>query len=361
MDRALLANLEPILRGDEALIWTAAAKALFSSDGYSETFGRAVTVSVAHADYPALNPLWQSFVFGLQGATDSFHGRLPLQASAIALLVLLGTSVARHARPGLAALTVVALAGFAGATNLDLVQTANSDGLVALGLLLCVDAWLRFRDDYRAAWLVVAAAGLALAIFAKNEGQMHALAFLGSAGLWLLIEKRTSRVPAWNAREVALALFAAVLLALPWLLGTLVRQRFGLEGDMTGSANVAGAPIWVTIPKQLVERAPLVARYLVQHVLFAPKAGGLWFLALGLLVALRPSRLDRARLGVPALMVAVSMLGFALVFVGSMHHLGRGPGAELWHLDTAAVRVFGQLLPATALLVATLLAPRARS
>jgi len=357
LDRAQLALLQPITHGDEALIWTAAGKALFASDGYSDAFGRALAVSVAHPDYPALNPLWQSFVFALEGAAEPFRGRLPIQAAAVVLVLLLATSLARRTRPALAALVVLAVAGLRGAPQLDLVQTAYSDGLVALGLLLAVDAWLRYFDERRDAWLVVAAAGLALAVFAKNEGQLLALAFLasallGSASTWL--RQRPS------GRRVALVLACVALVALPLVLTATVNAHYQLEGDLFGSANAAGAPIWVTLPAQLSERGSLVVGYLARHVVFAPRTGGAWFLVLALLALGRPRVLCAPRLAIPTLTLAAAVLGFTLIFIGSAHHLGRGPGAELWHLDTAAARVFGQLVPAAALIAATALGARAQ-
>lgn len=355
-DRATLARLDPIIRGDEAAIWTAAARGLDAAGGYTDEYAHAIATTITHPDYPALNPLWQRFVFDLEAGPEPFSGRLPMQAAAAALLLLVAGSLAERTRPALAAAGTLAMAGLHGAPSLDLVQTAYSDGLVALGLALATVSWLEWQERHRTVSLVLVSTGLALAVFAKNEGLMHAATFLAGAlvaGLVAHLLKRDRSQATEQPGPHRLAPALLLLAFVPALLTRLVSARFGLESDMTGSANAAGAPIWQTIPGQLAERGPLVVDYLVRHLLLAPSSGGLIFMALLLALIARPKQLFTGKLAAPALMVLLSSLGYTLIFIGSVHHLGRGPGAELWHLDTALVRVFAQLVPA-ALLVTTL-------
>jgi len=350
-DRANLARLAPITSGDEAAIWTAAARGLHASGGYTGEYAHAIATTITHPDYPALNPLWQNFVFDLAGGPDPFNGRLPMQAGALALMLLVAGSLAHRTRPAIAAVAALAIAGLHGGAHLDLVQTAYSDGLVALGLALATVAWIEWQERRRTASLLLAAAGLALAVFAKNEGLMHAAAFIGAAALTRGPHRPTERELLFGPPS-RLAPALLLLAFVPAALTYLVQSRFALEGDMTGTANAAGAPIWETIPSQFAERAPLVLDYLARHLFLSPTSGGFLLLALGLALLAKPKALLARKLAAPTLMILLSSLGFTLIFIGSVHHLGRGPGAELWHLDTALVRVFAQLVPAATILVA---------
>ena len=342
-DRSLTAALQPVLRTDEAMIWAAKAKAIFSAGGLDERYAETADY-VLHADYPALNPLLQILVFAHAGEIVHFAGRAPIQVAQLALLLVLASALTRRIRPALALLVLVPCAALAGAPTGDLLATAYSDGMVALGVAIAVDAWLRWEEDGERAWIALASIGLAFATFAKNEGLFFAGIFVAAVVVSRLTRAGRPFGSTWFAR--ARAALPLALAFTPFALTRASNARFGFEGDLTGTANAAGAPIWETIPDQLADRGGLVVGYVTREVLLDPGNSRLLF-ALAALVALAyPARVARGKLLVPALLFGLAAVGYGLVFVGSPHHLGRPEAAKWWHLDTACVRVYAQMLPA---------------
>jgi hypothetical protein len=346
-DRIVRADATVIVVGDEAAIWSSRAKALWWAGGLNAEYGAITSrpIGIVHADYPLLNPLLQLHVFAAAGRMTDVENRLPLQACGLALVLVLAGGLRRRAHPALAG---VLLLLFATSTRLDLALLfAEADGLVALGLLVALDALDRFVREPRSAWLSLLALALALLVGAKHEGSLLALCVVAGAAAcpafrraWRpsarpvpehgpLTPPRRAALLAW------LALPAAVLAA-----GWAVNAHFGFENDM-----VEGRSPWPLIartfaqaPDRLVPAALAVGSHLLGPALDTHRL----LLAYLVLAVLFPRRLLLASPSGCVLLLA--LLGYTAVYVGTPHGLA-------WHVRTSLPRLLFHLLPAAVLWV----------
>lgn len=345
LDRALLAWTKPVWTGDESQIWAAKAKLLWHSRGFSADFGASVRASLAvsHPEYPPLDPLLQLWSYVVAGEVDLFWSRLPLQASAVATLLVLADGLRRRARPLVAAPLLLLFAAVPGSPAGDLLPTVMADGLVALGLLVALDAWLRYAEGGDQAWLRLLGVGLALGTASKNEGLLYAALILVAVAVGLGAHGAPSlsfvRRLVQAGRSSRCAALAALL---PWAATALLNARYGFRGDLTSDANAAGRPPWELLPEQLGQNLPAVLRFLIDEVLFSATHTRFLFLAALVLLVLAPRPAARGARTVPAAVLLAAAAALALVFVATPNELH-------WHLRTAGVRVYSQLLAATAL------------
>src|SRR5262245_49252914 len=163
---AVAAAGTPCVFGDEGNLWSMKAKALYV-DWPLGVF-RDGQRAQSHPDYPLLNPLLQAWVYSQLGAVDQFANRVPIQLCTLSLWLATCAAVRRLLSPWLGALLLLPLlldAEFRSACS-----TAYADGMVALGLVLALDGWLRCRP---------------LPPGAPAAAPMHALLVLGMAfALW---------------------------------------------------------------------------------------------------------------------------------------------------------------------------------
>lgn len=315
----------PCVEGDEGNIWSLKAKTLFA--GLGPDFA-ALQVHNLHPDYPLLNPLLQAWVYALHGGIDHFLNRVPVQAFALALLLALAAALRRRlpALPaGLLLLLCVGAADFGG-----LARSAYADGMLACGLVLAVDGWLRHAAGEGAAARRLGALGLLLAAWSKNEAALFVVAAVAAASLLALLRRVRFRPGA----AAAFSLPALLVLALTWA----CNAAFGLRNDLLG-ANPTGQGMLALFVAQFGERFPAVLARAGNEMLAPGSPQGAMLLLLPLCLLLVPRRALAAGPGVPGLALLFSAVGLHLVYVGS--HLGLQ-----FHLQTSYTRVLFQLLPA---------------
>lgn len=344
----VLAGLDrPCIEGDEGNFWSLKAKSLLVDWGPGFA---AAQVYNLHPDYPQLNPLLQTWMYLWTGVPDfdQFRARWPVQFANVALFVALAAALrarlpARFAAP-LAA--VVALEP----EFLQLCRIAYADGMVALGLVVALDAGWRWRAGGDRRWLGLAMAGLAYAFWAKNETMLY-LAALGIATtLVRLLHGPRRDLPAsarWRGRAF-LVWWPVVLVVVG---NGLWNRAFGLRSDLLG-ANPTGKSMFVLMAEQWPERVPAL---LAEFGWLLVDVGHAHLLFLGLLLAplLAWRSLQARGLLVPTLALLGSLVGLHVVYVGSFLPLR-------FHLDTSYTRVLFQILPAAVLLLGTFVSPVAR-
>lgn len=341
LQRILDGDLVPIFADDEAHVWGLKAKVVYAAGGFNGHLAEALADSqyVYHRDYPLLIPLLEIWTFAHFGEVTHVVSRLPVQLFSLSLVAALTAGLARVVRPaaGAALLLIVLDCG----TMLHQARTAHADLAVALGLLLALDAWLRWRDTGERGWLKLCAAGAALALFAKGEGLLFALAVAAGSATARLIRGRAlgapggARAPPW----AWLCLPAGIVL-LTWSFNA----WWGFENDVATTDlrdESFLAILWTEGPGRL----PVIARFAARELLLQRRWAGHLPSACALLALLLAPRLRRDALAVPALAAAAAFTGLLLVFAGSPHNLA-------WHLPTALPRVAWQLSPALALWLA---------
>lgn len=321
----------PCIEGDEGNIWSLKAKSLLVDWGVG--FGP-LQVYNLHPDYPQLNPLLSAWMYVWTGGEpfDQFRLRWPIQLSNVALFVALAAALRRrlaaHFAAPLAALVLLE------PEFLQLCRVAYADGMVALGLVVALDAGLAWRErgDRRLLW--VAGAGLAYAAWSKNETMLYLAAF---GGAWLLMRLLRRAGGSWQWRDG----WALLPLALVVANNVLWNRAFGMQSDLLG-ANPTGKSMFRLMAEQWPERVPALlaefGRLCVDfghvHAMFAAV----------LVAAMLRGRVAVARgLAAPLLALAGSLLGLHVVYVGSFLPLR-------FHLDTSYTRVLFQILPAAVLL-----------
>lgn len=329
LNKLLLGTLEPIYVDDEAQFWSARAKLLFAADGFGAEY-QAGLRTLAHGDYPLLNPLLQTWMFAHAGEVTHAINRLPIQLAMPAVLCVLAGAARRQLRPGAAGLLLLTFLG----SPLVLTATlrAHSDILVGFGGLVVLDAWLRWRDEPDDAWIALGAAGTAYLAWAKNEGLLVLLVLLLVALVSHWRRRAHLRLrPAHLAWLVPLAVVGVTVLH---------NRLFELQSDI------------------LAARGGLVARFFGQ---WSANAGEvlrffgdlacdvevLQLLPLVLVVLLVADRAAARRLAPAVVVLALVLLGLMVVLVAT-------PSQDVdWHLRTAGKRLVLQLYPALVLLVAT--------
>lgn len=347
-DRIAVSTAQLVAETDEATIWAAKAKAVYRSGGFNAAFREATGPDARpflhHADYPLLNPLLQLWVFIHRGAVVHLENRVPIQLCVPALLLLLAAAVRRVARPEVAALLVLALAGSAMTRMLTLY--AYADHMVAFGWLLALDAWLRHGADGEARWWRLAMVGVTFTLWSKNEGVLLAATAVVAAGVALLVRRaRAGDGRGWQgaleqgglparARDLLWCLLPIAVAAVHFS----ANRALGFENDLFA------APGWIgsLAPAELAQRAPTVAAYAARRALEPPLSIGMVPVLFLALIILFPGRVWRSRLAVPALSFALAMAAYVLVYVATYHPLP-------WHLETSFARVSYQLTPALAL------------
>jgi hypothetical protein len=344
--RILDATLVPITEGDEARIFARRAQWLFHAGRFDGGFLDMARVfgKDAHLDYPPLNPLLQIWVFSFQDGILHVENRLPVALAPVALVLILASALRRHVRPLLAAMLLL-LVFEARLTN-AFSRSAIADGLVALGVLSMVDAWLRWRRTGRAAWWRLSMLSAAFLAASKNEGALYLLVALGCVALGACFFRGThagddrERRPTW--RDMAWASLPLATLAVIWTLNA----RLGFENDLVNRSTVQtflGTP--------LAERLRLVAGFLSEYVVTRPEQSAhIWAIFLLLLLA-SPWRALRGETRWVALFLLLLVGGFVLVYLATPRDLE-------WHLGTSAERVFYPSLPIAALGIALQCAAR---
>jgi hypothetical protein len=347
IDQFLLIGVQPILGGDDADIWSAKAKALYSAPGF------ALQIALGypqHADYPMLNPLVQVLAFATNGRILQFENRLPIQCFGLALLLLLSSAAGRVAPRWAAAAALVA---FAGSSFSWCTMSAYADVLLALGVFGAVDGWLRWQATGEPVWWRLANVGLAAALVSKNEGAMLALA-AGAAVLAVrLLQGRASQRPLgrrwwWLAVPVAAITLQRAFDA--W---------FGLHNDLLDPALSEGRGLLAQIAHWLPARALRVAAFYGGLLVDTARVRLLVPLLLAA-ACVRGRALLHAQALLPLLLVGFALLGYMLVFVGTNANLGGADGAARgleWHLATAADRTVLHVLPVAVLGLCLCLGP----
>jgi hypothetical protein len=361
--RMLEAYRNPIVLNDESWIWSAKAKALYLAGGHNQELADLLSDQpeplVYHPDYPPFNPLLQLWIFRLAGGVTHAANRIPLQLLMLAMLLALAAALRHRVRGVIVAVLVLPV--LASPVLVNLTRAANSDHLVALGLLIVVDGWLRWNREQRSTWWRLMALGLGILVWSKPEGWMLA----ACVTLALLPSLRRGAAPGMEGTEIRPALLLsrrkalsrreaasrreAIWLALPAALAVsswLFNRSFGLRNDLV--TDHSGASIWVLIPEQLTTRlVPVVTRFLEELLHLPTGAAVLALVALLLLLVRRQLRASGMLASGAALLAA--LLGYQLVYIGSYLELE-------WHLATSADRVIFQLTPAATVWVAAAIA-----
>jgi hypothetical protein len=334
-NRIVRADATVIVVGDEAAIWSSWAKALWWAGGLNASYGAITSqpIGVEHADYPLLNPLLQLHAFAAAGRMTDVENRLPLQACGLALVLALAGGLRRRAHPALAG---VLLLLFVTCTRFDVsLLFAEADGMVALGLLVALDALGRFVREPRPAWLALIALALAFLVGSKHEGSLLALSVVAGAACCPTLRHALGSLPRRAVALAWLALPVAVLAA-----GWAVNARFGFDNDM-----LEGRSPWPLIartfaqaPERLVPATQAMAGHLAGPALDTHRL----LLAFLVLAGLFPRRL---LLPSPAAWVLLlALIGYTAVYVGTPHDLQ-------WHVRTSLPRLLFHLLPGAVLWV----------
>ncbi len=316
----------PCIEGDEGNIWSLKAKSLLL-DPLASGFAEAQRHNL-HPDYPMLNPFLQAWVNAGRDPLLHFENRLLVQFCGIALFLALAGAL-RSRLPGwlagLLSLVVLLEPQFIAQCRL-----AYADGMVALGMLVAWDAWLRGREQGRLAWRWLAAAGLAFALWSKNESMMYAAASFAGLLLGALVHPPAAWLP--HLRGLAcLVLPALVIVLQAWF-----NSVHGLQNDLLG-ANPTGQTLADLVVSQFDERAQVVAARGAEQAFSLRSAHGVFALLLLAPVVL-PLRCFGRELAALTLMLLASLAGVHLVYVGSFLDLE-------FHLRTSHERVLFHLVP----------------
>lgn len=332
--RMLAGSARPCIEGDEGNIWALKAKTLFA--GLGPEFA-SLQVANPHPDYPLLNSLLQAWVYACNGGIVHFENRWPVMCFVPAMLLIAAGALRRYLAPLPALLVLIVLCGCGDLRKIT--GSAYADGMLACGLLLALDGWLRWQGSPRAPLVRLGALGLALAAWSKNEAVMFLCAIAGGATLAALAGRR-------RLRPVALLPWlgaALAVLAVQWTFN----WSFGLHNDLLGH-NHTGKGLATLLITQFPERAwPILCRAGAEVVAPGSLQGAMLLLVpLGLLWLWRRRALSPG-LSVPGLALLLALAGTHIVYIGSFLDLQM-------HLDTSYTRVLFQALPAALLWLAAL-------
>ena len=340
--RVLVASRHVMVINDEAGFWSFKAKVLWHTGGFNEHYGPTIERHrMPHGDYPLYNPLLQLWTYLHAGRITHAVNRVPIQVFAFATVLLLAASLRRVVRPALAALLLVLFASCFHARFAA--RYAYSDLLFGTGLLLAFDAWWRWRRGGPNGWLGLAALGLASATWSKHEGQVFLVALALAAATFL-----TSRARLAAALRPTPAKLWVLLPVLPvaatWFVNRLIAAKSVV---MTGLKT--GEPFPLVFARQLDDRTPVVVAHFWREVVVEPSHSQLVFAAFLLLLCAFPRSTLKSDLRLPTLALALTFLGYVLVFIGIPDELNR-------YLNTSVGRVVFQLVPGAVLWVAIRLA-----
>lgn len=330
----LSAAAEPCVVGDEGSLWSMKAKALWF-DWYAGDFRHGQRLST-HADYPLLNPLLQAWTYSLAGGITLFENRLPIQLATLALVLATAAALRRHGRGWLASLLLSVL--LLDPSQRAACLAAEADGMVALGLVVALDGWLRARASDARGHRAMLAIGFAFALAAKNEAVMYALATMLAASLCWIGGRRhlgaTKLEPAPSAAGWRWCVLPLAVIA--WHAGW--NRWFGFQNDLAGG-NPRGESFSSLFTAQFCERIGPVLLAGVRLLTSLDRAHGVLLLVL-LAPLLWPRRAFTRSLGVVTLALLGSVVGVHLVYIGSWLELQ-------YHLTTSHARVLYQLVPAS--------------
>lgn len=318
----------PCVEGDEGNIWSLQAKSLLV-DWYGGDYA-AAQVHNLHPDYPLLNPLLQTWVHAQLGGIVHFENRLPVQLCALSLWLLLCSSL-RRLVPGWLAASLAAIVLVADPFA-AMCRTAYADGMVALGVLIAGDAWLRVRAGDRR-FVGVGAIGAAFALWSKNESALYAVAAGAGAAVALAVAVRSGRgLPRVRWRSVAWLALPAVVVAIQvgW------NAIHGLQNDLLG-ANETGRSLFGLLLEHGAERAPIVLGEAAGALLSPALPHGVLLVVLLAPFVWPRTALRGALLPVTVALVA-AIVGLHLVWLGTHLELRH-------HLLTSYRRVLFQLVP----------------
>jgi hypothetical protein len=353
----LAVTLEHVLRGtlvavvttDEGAFWALRAKILFHAGGFGAGYDQAVRdYALANPDYPLVNPLLQLFAFANAGEITHVLNRVPLQAFAPALVLVLAAALRRVTRPLWAA--GILLLASAMEPLADGAHLAYTDVPLALGALVLFDAALRFEAaprfaaDARGAWLGLGALALTSVLGLKHDGLFVLAGFLAAALAALLSRRVRGERATWPARRAAWVLAPLGMLALTWLTNvrfSAANQMATFESDAGPLAQSLGGNFLASLVEHGRERAAPLARFFVGRILLDTRHSQGVLVAAGIL-ALLGLRFAPRGLRLAALALGVAFACGVLVFLGTPYDLA-------WHLDTASGRVAFQIVPATML------------
>jgi len=337
-DRILLASNEGITDADEAHIWAAKAKVMFTTGSFGAEYGELVHALriVDHADYPPLNSLLQLWVFTHAGEIVHVENRLPIQIYGIAYLLVAASAVRRRARPLVAALFLACL-GTIGLLRFS-VTTAFSDLMIASGLFVCWDLWQRFEEDGARLWLRLLGLSALQLAWSKNEGGMLLLVF--AVALAAAVMSRRARLPerADLARSLLWALpLAASLVYLIWF-----NRHFDLVNDLIrgGSGARTTAGLLPSIASNASARIWTVVTYFAGRIT-ASNTHYLLLVFFVLVVATPGSAFGRGRMAF-TLGLLLALSGYVAAYLGTHWELER-------HLQSSAHRVIFHLMPSAGL------------
>lgn len=323
-----------VIETDEARIWAAKAKLIYLSPGFGNEFASGLQ-SLPHSDYPLLNPLLQAWMFSQAGEVLHSANRLPVLVFSLALICIAAGAVLRALKPLYVCLLLVLLVDSEVFRVLS--QRAYSDLMVATGCLLAFDAWSRWRKSKLEAHAAMASAGMALALWSKNDASLFLLAAI-LALLVFCIERRS-----WSSLPRSPWLFLPLGILLLQLIFNAV---FGLSNDLLGD-NPEGSSLLSLLFSQFGDRIGPIANYILDYGLLSPATQGI-FLVFAVALLILPLRCFRGELYLPTATIGLSLLGCLLVYAGSYQNL-------IWHLDTSAGRLLFQLTPFAFLWLAMLL------
>jgi hypothetical protein len=338
LDRIAIADCFAIVSGDEANIWAAKAKLLVHARAFDADLAVEARHSVMQPAYPLLNPLLQIGVYAAAGETTHVASRLPMQLAVLAMLPAVAAGLRRHVRPAIAAV-LLALLWMHDELRLATRQ-AIADPLVAAGLVVVLDVWLRWRATADPAWWRLCALALAFLVWTKNEGALLALVLAATIGasrvLGLLAPGRGRRHLLW------LALPGGVLAA-HWAFNEWLGFR-----DVFLDPGFSGSSFLGRLVEQAGPWAATVLAHTWEHALAGTSARGL-LLALLALAALFPMRLAASAALVPGATVLGALGAYQIVFLATPHGVP-------FQLDTGGARIVFQLVPAAALALGAALA-----
>jgi len=228
----------------------------------------------------------------------------------------------------------------------NLCRTAYADGMVALGLVVLLDGWLRFRATGDRAMLGLAGLGLAFALWSKNEPMLYlvSLAIAASCAAGLRRFGPARAVAGAAARHRPLDLLALLPAAAVVLNTAMWNRRFGLQSDLFGH-NPTGKSMFELMAEQWPERVPALILEACHALLALDHTHAAFALVLFALVLV--PRITLGSLAVPTLALLGALVGLHLVYVGSFLELR-------FHLDTSHRRVTFQLLPVAVVLLAAI-------
>jgi len=326
--RIAYASTTAVTIGDEAIFWSRKAKLLFESGSLGGSYASAVSLrTLAHADYPALNPLLQLWVFDLAGRITHVVNRVPIQLVCVALVLCASSALRRAAGAWIGALLLILIPtcfqfGVA-------IRLAQSDALVALGGLVALDGYLRWKQAGERAWLGLAGLGAAFLCWSKHEGLLVFAAFIAAALL------TRAFALGWREcvrprRELLWLLPALGVLLVTWL----HNRALGTAGS---HATVPG--LFDRLLDQFTASLGPVLRFLAE---LAVEPASNAVPAVFLLLALFCRAAWREPLRIPTLAVLFVYVGLAGIYVTTRDDLE-------WLLVNSAQRVFFQTVPLSVL------------